>query len=122
MGKAVDFCLNAVFMCHKLPERSFSYKGKPFPICARCTGMGVGYIMAVIFLISSGLLPIGWTLLLLFPMALDGGGQLFRKWRSNNFRRFVSGALGGVGIVNLYLYVMHQSVLLGQRLFYEIFS
>lgn len=32
--------------CHQLPERSFFYNGKQFPVCARCTGAIVGQIIA----------------------------------------------------------------------------
>lgn len=31
-----------IFGCHRRPERSFFYKGRQFPICARCTG-GIGW-------------------------------------------------------------------------------
>ena len=29
--------------CHQMPERSFFYKGKQFPVCARCTGVIIGF-------------------------------------------------------------------------------
>ena len=34
--------------CHQMPERSFFYKGKQFPVCSRCTGVCLGQIGAVI--------------------------------------------------------------------------
>ncbi len=35
--------------CHRMPERSFFYKGHQFPVCARCTGVSIGQFAAVIF-------------------------------------------------------------------------
>lgn len=32
--------------CHQMPERSFSYKGKQFPVCARCTGIFIGQLIS----------------------------------------------------------------------------
>ena len=34
--------------CHQMPERSFFYKGKQFPVCARCTGVIIGQSVALI--------------------------------------------------------------------------
>lgn len=33
--------------CHQRADRSFYWKGRKFPLCARCTGVLVGYILAV---------------------------------------------------------------------------
>ena len=32
--------------CHQRADRSFYWKGRKFPLCARCTGVLVGYILA----------------------------------------------------------------------------
>ena len=34
--------------CHQMPERTFFYKGKQFPVCARCTGVIIGQSVALI--------------------------------------------------------------------------
>ena len=36
------------FGCHCRPDRSFFYKGKQFPVCARCTGELAGILAALI--------------------------------------------------------------------------
>lgn len=37
-------------------------------------------------------------------MIIDGTGQLFRKWISNNLRRLLTGILGGIGIVYIFIH------------------
>lgn len=86
--------------CHRRPERSFSWRGRPFPVCARCTGIGVGYASLVGFAVfgvpTHAVVP---GLLLLLPAALDGGSQALGWRRSNNALRLVTGILCGVGQV-----------------------
>ena len=51
--------LPIIFGCHCRDDRSFHYRGKKFPICARCTGELVGIL---ILLISCPFyLPSGWV-------------------------------------------------------------
>lgn len=96
--KKLKNALNVMFMCHRLPERSFFFKGKQFPLCARCTGILVGYIVGVLYLLFFGIIPLIFSLLILVPTLVDGFGQLGNKWRSNNSRRLITGILAGVGI------------------------
>lgn len=90
--------LAMLFFCHRLPERSFFFRGKQFPICARCTGILVGYILGIIYAIVFGKIPFLLIPLLLLPMAIDGGGQFINKWVSTNTRRFITGILAGVAV------------------------
>ena len=93
------------FVCHRIPARTFKIKNHYFPVCARCTGIyisGFTYILiAILFPItySIELLIIG--LLMLIPMIIDGTTQLLGKRESNNYIRFITGLLGGVGLVTL---------------------
>ena len=94
------------YICHRRPERSFFYKGRQFPVCARCTGFYISGI-ASIFLFKFYPLPCNLTtiligILLLVPCALDGGTQLFEMRESNNTLRFITGILGGVGLIMIY--------------------
>ena len=102
-------------MCHQIPERSFFIKGKQMPICARCTGLGIGYICAIAILFLVGLLSFFWITLLLLPMAIDGTGQLFSKWKSTNYRRLWTGISGGIGIVSFICTIGYYVFLLGQK-------
>lgn len=92
-----------LFLCHRLPSRSFFYRGVQFPICARCTGICIGYVIGIILALFK-VLPFFYALILIIPMIIDGSGQLFNKWLSTNYRRLVTGILGGIGIVFMFLY------------------
>jgi uncharacterized membrane protein len=80
--------------CHQMPERSFFFAGYQFPICARCTGVLVGYILSI-FLFShiTFLLCIGISSIML----LDWGIQYLAIVQSTNIRRLITGICGGVG-------------------------
>ncbi|MCG6140647.1 DUF2085 domain-containing protein [Leptospira mtsangambouensis] len=87
-------------MCHQLPERSFVYKGSQFPVCARCTGVIIGQLFALISIIN---LPIRFGFLtyisFMLPALIDWTIQEFSKIKSNNLRRIVTGSLLGFGYV-----------------------
>ena len=94
------------YICHRKPERSFFYKGKQFPVCARCTGFYISGIASII-LINLFRGPYSLTTLLigiirLIPCAIDGFTQLFEMRESNNTLRFITGILGGVGLILVY--------------------
>lgn len=91
------------YFCHQKPERSFQIKGHYFPICARCTGF---YTTILIYMIVAIYIPITYTLellifsfLLLIPAIGDGTTQLTGKRESNNTLRFITGLLGGIGLM-----------------------
>jgi len=87
--------------CHRKPERSFFWKGKQFPVCARCTGIYSGYITYPIFLLSY--IELGWllTIAIILPTYLDGLLQGFTKYRSNNILRVVTGFMAGAGAMSI---------------------
>ena len=95
--------LGIAFMCHQRPDRSFFIKGKQFPLCARCTGILVGYFFGIFISIYTGGSNYCFYLILLVPMVIDGVIQLKFKKESNNVRRFITGALGGIGIIYLFV-------------------
>lgn len=115
MTAKTERIMNMLFLCHGIPERCFHHKGKPFPICARCTGLGVGYILSFIVLAIVGMLPWWGIILLLCPMAIDGVGQLFNVWKSTNPRRFVTGIAGGIGIFYVFFFILYEGYRLGQK-------
>ena len=114
MENKLNFVCQIFFFCHQRPERSFYYKGNKFPICARCTGMAIGYLLSIILLIFTGLLNLWMIALLMLPMAIDGTGQLFGKWTSTNFRRLLTGLPGGIGVIFIYYHFGYQVFLFGQ--------
>ena len=93
--------LPIIFGCHCRDERSFHYKGRKFPICARCTGELVGILLAL-FSCFFFRLPVWGCILIMIPLIVDGNIQMFTKYESNNFRRFVTGFLFGYGLLMLF--------------------
>ena len=90
------------FICHRIPERTFKVKKYYFPVCARCTGI---YITALSYFILAMFIPITYNielvilaLLLIIPTAIDGISQLLNKRNSNNYLRFFTGLLAGLGL------------------------
>lgn len=94
--------LPIVFGCHCRADRSFYWRGKQFPICARCTGELIGILLcaatAFFWLPSTAA-----AILLLVPMVADGFFQLLTTYESTNFRRVVTGTLFGYGLCALFL-------------------
>ena len=88
--------LGILFTCHRLPARSFFFRGRQFPICARCTGILLGYIIGLIYAFFFGAIPLTIALLFMLPLIVDGGLQIKGYWQSTNGRRFITGILGGV--------------------------
>lgn len=87
--------------CHRDPNRSFFYKGRQFPLCARCTGLYVGYSFWPLFVFDIINFGILFTLSIILPTFIDGFIQYYFKWESNNWVRFLSGLAAGVGLMSL---------------------
>lgn len=85
--------------CHQMPERSFFIQKYQFPLCARCTGIAIGYIVAFLvapfhtFKISIAALMI--------PLIIDGTVQYFTPYESNNTKRVISGFLYGFSFMSI---------------------
>lgn len=88
-------------ICHRLPERSFFYKGKQFPVCARCTGIALGIFTLPFFAFQLMSLNFATCLLLQLPVYLDGTSQALGWRQSNNFLRLLTGCLCGWGQMGL---------------------
>jgi len=93
--------------CHQIPERSFYYKGSPFPVCSRCTGVYIGYLIFPITLLFLGLLPIYYYICGVAIILIDWSLQNYLNIMSNNFRRLISGVLGGLSSIGLLYYVVY---------------
>lgn len=91
------------YICHRKPERSFFYKGHQFPVCARCTGFYTGlavYLIASRFYSHSyDLNMLLISMILMVPVAIDGLTQYFGPRESTNSIRFITGFIGGVGLI-----------------------
>ena len=88
--------------CHQKPEKSLFLRGYQFPVCARCTGVFIGNIGAII----------GYFIYIpYYPLLIAGCGFLFIDWwlqflnilESTNIRRVITGTIGGYSLTLLYL-------------------
>ncbi len=90
-------------LCHRIPERTFSYKGHYFPVCARCTGFYTGLAAYLIYKLfythPYDINMLVLSIILLIPTAVDGFSQLFGLRESNNTLRFITGFIGGIGLI-----------------------
>ncbi|WP_298499159.1 DUF2085 domain-containing protein [uncultured Methanobrevibacter sp.] len=91
------------YLCHQKPERSFFIKGHQFPVCARCTGF---YTALIVYLIWNHFYTHGYDLnmliismILLIPVTVDGVTQYFGPRESTNPIRFITGFIGGIGLI-----------------------
>ena len=96
-------------ICHRRPERSFFIHGHQFPVCSRCTGF---YITIIAYTIYAYYTPIVYTpqyvllgVILLLPAVVDGVTQAFNLRESNNTLRFVTGFIGGIGLMIIIKYL-----------------
>ena len=89
-------------ICHRIPERSFFFRGHQFPVCARCTGfyisLAIYFIYAYFNYVDYDLNLLILAIILLVPAFLDGTTQLFQFRQSNNILRLITGLLGGIGL------------------------
>lgn len=93
--------------CHAMPERSFHFHGKPFPICARCTGELIGILAGIPVILIAGL-PDAWiTAVMMLPLIIDGTLQRLTSYESKNIRRLMTGILFGIALDFCFLY-FHQ--------------
>lgn len=87
--------------CHRKPERSFFWRGKQFPFCARCTGIHIGYFTFPLFLFQFLYINIWITISLIVPTCIDGLTQAYLRRESNNVLRITTGIMAGVGLMSL---------------------
>ena len=92
--------------CHQRPERSIFIKGYQFPVCARCSGVLCGELMAILFGRKRSNVKIGSVLMGI--MFLDWLIQYLDILESNNPRRFVTGIMGGYGAWSIYLIILRE--------------
>ncbi|MFT4031354.1 MAG: DUF2085 domain-containing protein [Siphonobacter sp.] len=89
----------SLFVCHRRPDRSFFWRGRQFPVCARCTGLYTGYFTGLLMLIWAWPYTFFWPIFLMVPLAVDGLTQYWQWRTSTNSLRFFTGILAGTGVV-----------------------
>jgi uncharacterized membrane protein len=104
--------LTAIVPCHRKKDRSVSIYGRSLPLCARCTGILIGYLLFPFLLIFMLNLPIWLGILLNIPMAADGWTQKMHFRESNNTLRMTTGILCGCGQSILIVSISHWIITL----------
>lgn len=91
----INYLINRFKLCHQIPERSFHYKSKQFPVCARCTGILLGYCTIPLFYFGIIKISILFVILLSIPLLIDSTTQYLGLRESNNGLRLITGILAG---------------------------
>ena len=94
------------FVCHQKPERSFFIKEYQFPVCARCTGIIISFIIALILLFNKIQINFFTSIILTIVMFIDWLLQYFKIKESTNIRRFLTCLIGGFGLSFFYYHVI----------------
>lgn len=90
--------------CHCRPDRAFSYRGRYFGLCARCTTMYLSGAIAILSFplwrsVITPLLGLFIAVALIAPGGIDGLTQMFGSRESSNLLRGITGVGLGAGIV-----------------------
>jgi len=90
--------------CHRRRDRCIRIFGYTSPLCARCTGICLGAVTALLFnLMGLPHISILVSIVLVSLLVLDGSTQLLGWRKSNNILRLVTGFLFSIGIMQLTL-------------------
>ncbi len=116
----------AFAVCHRLPERSFAFAGRPLPLCARCSGTYLGALTGLLVLAARGRgrasrLPAIRFLLVLgifaLTWAVDGANSFLtffpgvpHLYEPRNILRLVTGTLEGLALAAVLLPVLNLSL------------
>jgi uncharacterized membrane protein len=96
-------------LCHQIPERSFFLAGHQFAVCARCTGLYLGFTAATLcYPLVRSLRRTDpphrrWLFVAAAPLAVDFSLTLFGLWENTHWSRLLTGAL--LGAVSVF-YIM----------------
>lgn len=86
--------------CHQRADRSFFIGKYQFPLCARCTGIVISSLVALL-LNRKIRMNNKVSVMVTLPMIIDGGTQYLNIQESTNRRRLITGLLGGFGITTI---------------------
>gem|GEM_PF-1282531 len=91
--------------CHRRQDRSLKISRYTLPLCARCTGLWLGFVMGLSLRVAGLHMPLLFALALMLPLIVDGLTQLVGFRMSNNQLRLISGVLFGIATNMLFLWM-----------------
>jgi uncharacterized membrane protein len=113
-------------LCHQMPDRSFFAHEHQYPLCARCTGMYLGFITGVIFLLLRGRtkaarLPPTPIIVMLVSfiviMGIDGVNSTIsiipgapQLYHTTNVMRIITGTLYGLALSALFPPIFNSAI------------
>jgi uncharacterized membrane protein len=116
----------AYAVCHRIAERSFTFAGRPLPLCARCSGTYLGAVAGLIVIAARGRrraaqLPAPTILaalgVFLLAWAVDGFNSFLtlipglpRLYEPSNLLRLITGTLEGLAIAAVVLPVANLTI------------
>jgi uncharacterized membrane protein len=111
-------------ICHQLPERSLHYGGRALPVCARDTGIFLGFtlclaVLLIVYRRSAPRYPTWPKILvlavLLLPTFFDAVTSYAGLRESSNAVRLVTGALAGTAVAALLFPLVAHALALVRR-------
>jgi uncharacterized membrane protein len=99
-------------VCHQRPDRTLWVGGHYLPVCARCTGAYLGFILSYALLPflsrknARGPPNLFISLILTLPLWVDSIGQALGFWSSTNDARLITGLFFGIALAPLLVYVL----------------
>jgi uncharacterized membrane protein len=95
-----DIAQSFRLLCHQIPTRCFWIAGAPMLICARCTGLFLGQLTAVLFR-RARIQHLSTAMILLSIMFVSWVGGHFFIPENYHIERLVTGFCGGLGSYTL---------------------
>jgi len=100
-NRTFGFCL-----CHRLEDRCIKYFGIENVMCSRCLGIWLGFLIGTSLFTLNFLISIQISILMIFPMLIDGFSQNFGFRESNNLLRLFTGLLFGIGLTSTLFFLI----------------
>jgi len=119
-------------VCHQIPQRTLLFGKIYMPVCSRCSGIYIGFLVSIIFLFlvfrkkESELPPVYIIIcaaVFILSMIIDGILSYFGVYSTNNAIRLITGYLFGAGTaIIIYPIFIYQYYRLSQKkkIFYNL--